>query len=64
MVSSFCCIVEAAQIFPEIFGSKNEKVITLIAFSILIKMSKLMKAFLAGIREKVLHLFRQMSLRH
>ena len=26
MVSSFCCIVEAAQIFPEIFGTKNEKV--------------------------------------
>ena len=49
VVSSFCCIVEAAQIFPEIFGSKNEKVITLIAFSILIKKSKLMKAFLAGI---------------
>ena len=49
VVSSFCCIVEAAQIFPEIFGTKNEKVITLIAFSILIKKSKLMKAFLAGI---------------
>ena len=47
--SFFCCIVKTMQIFSAISGIINKKVITLITFSIPTKMSKLMKAFFAGI---------------
>ncbi|MRZ97991.1 rhodanese-like domain-containing protein, partial [Parabacteroides distasonis] len=41
--------MKTMQIFSAISGIINEKVITLIIFSIPTKMSKLMKAFFAGI---------------
>lgn len=74
--SSFCCIVKTMQIFSAISGIINEKVITLITFSIPTKMSKLMKAFLqvfacsfplsfpVSRKERISNPFRRMSLQH